>query len=64
MKHVIELTQEEFNSVLMALGYATGAATDRGDHGMAIMFLQAVNAVGKHSPHFEPYAIGDEEKPS
>jgi hypothetical protein len=56
----LKLTQREYDAVLMALGYATGAAQREGHDGMVNMFLRATNAVGRSSPDFVPYAVEDE----
>lgn len=53
----IELTDEQFGMLLMALGIAVGAAMQDGNDHLKTAFLVLTNHVGSHSPHFRPYPI-------
>lgn len=58
----IELTSDEYALLLLALGYATGAAFKDGDKRMANSFTRVTNAVGRNDPHFTPYKVEDDKQ--
>ena len=56
MKKTIELSNDEFDRLLIALGYATGAA--RQQHGdLADSFLRLANLINKDNPRWTPYKV-------
>jgi hypothetical protein len=55
----LELTADEFAGLLLALGYAAGAAHGRGEVKMFYGWLRLVNAINDGNPDFTPYAIPD-----
>lgn len=57
-----ELTDQEFETLLLALGTATGAALRHSDNGMAYSFLRLANAINKDNPKWTPYVIPEEEQ--
>jgi hypothetical protein len=57
----IELSDEEFKILLLAMGYATGAAAKEGNHQLANSFLILANAVNRDNPRWIPYKT---EEPS
>jgi hypothetical protein len=56
----VNLTSEEYEGLLLLLGYATGAAMKEGGSKLACSFLRIANAVGRSSPNFIPYAIPED----
>jgi hypothetical protein len=58
----ITLTYDEYERLLLVMGYAVGAAFSHGDQQMAYGFVDLINRVNKDKPHFQPYAIPDEFK--
>lgn len=59
----IDLTDDELNSLTIMLGYAMGAATQRGDELLARSFLRLANAVHRNNPRWQRYNIEDEPEP-
>lgn len=51
----IKLTRAEFNTLLLLLGYATGAAMNRGDEEWARRFFLLADAVNRDNPAWTPY---------
>lgn len=58
----IELTDDEYAMLLLALGYATGAALKDGDKRMANSFTRVTNAVCRNDPNFRPYKVEDDKQ--
>jgi hypothetical protein len=56
----ITLTDNEFDSLLICLGYAVGAAWPV-DRQLAVSFMRVVNAVNRDNPQFRPYVLPFEE---
>lgn len=54
----IELTSDQFDSLLLQLGYAAGAATLRGEP--LHRFLRLVNAINEGNPDWTPYEVADD----
>jgi hypothetical protein len=59
---VIELTCDEFDSLLIMMGYAAGAASSC-DSQLLTSFLRLANAVNRNNPRWTPYAMPDEPTP-
>jgi hypothetical protein len=53
----IELTQDDYDSLLVLIGYATGAAYQHGNLAMARRFLALANRINKDNPAWIPYDI-------
>jgi hypothetical protein len=53
----IELTEEQFQTLLLMAGCATGAAFKEGDRQLAYRFVELCNAINKDNPQFIPYDI-------
>lgn len=53
----IELTEEQFQTLLFVTGYATGAAFRDGLPRLAYRYVQLINEINKDNPKFIPYAI-------
>jgi hypothetical protein len=51
------LTQEEFDVLLLALGYATGAAMRDFNSDMACRFMRLANRVNQNNPNWKPYIL-------
>jgi hypothetical protein len=51
----IEFSQEDFDLLLLTIGYATGAAMVRGELEQADRFVYLANQVNKNNPNWKPY---------
>jgi hypothetical protein len=51
---VIDMTREEYNLLLIALGYATGAAKNLD---LQQAFLRLVNMINEGNPNYTPYEV-------
>jgi len=60
----IDLTDEEFTTLLFMLGYATGAAFSNGDRQLGRSFVRLANAINKDNSHHTPYEVPSDEVPS
>lgn len=58
----IELTDEEFNDLLVMCGYALGAAVMRDEPKLARRFLVLGNQINQHNPRWTPYEIPEESQ--
>jgi hypothetical protein len=56
----IELTQDEFDSLLVMVGYAAGAAFKEGNRNMAYRFICIANKINANNPRWFPYEIPEE----
>ena len=56
----IELTQDEFDDLLLALGMATGGLLRVSDRQHYFRLLKLINAVNRNNPDFRPYEIPPE----
>jgi hypothetical protein len=52
----IELTEDEFDMLLICIGYAIGAAL-KDDEKLGYSFVRVANAVCRDRPNFTPYEI-------
>jgi hypothetical protein len=55
----IDLDDDEVQLLLLALGYATGAAFKNGDSDIARGFVKLLNRIGESRPGYRPYAVSD-----
>lgn len=55
--HEITLSQEDFDTLLLALGMATGLCFRGGQERMAYGVIQLTNRINVGNPHFRPYEI-------
>jgi hypothetical protein len=60
-KVVITLEHSDYNALVMALGYAVGAAVKINEQPMAESFLRLANVINYGNPDWEPYYVPDEE---
>jgi hypothetical protein len=58
----LELTVDDFGSLLLALGYACGAAHSKGEPKMFYAWMRLANVVNDGNPDFTPYEIPEEYK--
>ena len=58
----IDLTQEEFDTLLLILRMATAAALRQGDRKLAYHFRALSNKINKDNPVYVPYSIPEEFK--
>lgn len=49
-----ELPDEDFASLMLMLGYATGAAYGKGDRELEILFIQLTLTIFKKNPNYGP----------
>jgi len=56
----IEITDEEFNQLIIMAGYAMGAAHRSGEQSLARSFLRVANAINRDNPRWTRYQIEDE----
>jgi hypothetical protein len=56
----IELTDDEYDVLLMMSGYAAGAADQAGDQPLKWVFVKLANRINKGDPNFRPYAVPEE----
>jgi hypothetical protein len=54
----IEIADRDYATLMLALGYATGAATDREETALAARFLQLANTLNEGNPDYLPYQTG------
>lgn len=57
----IELTDDEFDTLLLMCGYAAGAASNHDDRRLANGFLRIANAINRNNPQWIPYEIPEKE---
>lgn len=53
----IELDRADFEMLMLALGFAAGAAHKADDMKLFWEFIKLANAINKDNPNFRPYAI-------
>lgn len=51
---ILTMTREDYNSILFALGYATGASSDLPDRKNAL--IELMNRLNQGNPNYTPYA--------
>jgi hypothetical protein len=51
----VTFTRDEYDRLMILLGYATGAAA--GDKGILLTLLRFVNAINRGNPNFTPYKV-------
>ena|SRR5215469_4781206 len=56
----LRLNREDFDALLLVLGYATGAAIGRGDPQYAYSILDLANRINRHNRDWKPYEIPEE----
>lgn len=59
--HVIRLTSDQFDSLLLGIGYAAGAAMGDGNRAMFGSLLRLANAINEGNPRWTPYNVEREE---
>lgn len=52
-----ELTEEQYQQLIFALGYAAGTAHKNENKELFWSIVRLTNAVGAHSPNYIPYAV-------
>jgi hypothetical protein len=52
----ITLDREEYDRLLLMMGFAVGAAFKQDEH-LAYRFLDLANRVNRNNPHWRPYEI-------
>jgi hypothetical protein len=56
----IELTRDEYECLLILMGYATAAALHHGDPKLVRSFQRVANAVSRNNPDWKPLQIESE----
>ena len=60
-KVLLTLDHSEYNTLLLALGYALGSAVKINEKPMAESFLRLANTINDGNPDWQPYYVPDEE---
>lgn len=55
--HVIRLTSDDFDGLLLAIGYAAGAAMRDGNRAMFLGLLRLANAINEGNPRWTRYNV-------
>lgn len=58
----IELTQDEFESLLIALGVAVGTFMKQKDWAEVHRLMRLANAINRNNPNWTPYEVPEEQK--
>lgn len=58
----IELTQDEFDSLLITLGVAVGTFMKQNDWAQVLRLMRLVNAVNRNNPNWTPYEVPEAAK--
>lgn len=58
---VVDLNEEDFATLLVMLGYATGAARRQGERELSIRFVKLANTINRDNPNWTPYQVSDDE---
>jgi hypothetical protein len=56
---IIELNEDEVDTLTLAIGIATGWAFNDKNRRMAYSFVALANSVHRNNPHYVPYDIPD-----
>jgi hypothetical protein len=56
-EYTFTLTRDQYETLLVALGYAAGAAISRKENGLFIGFLRLCNEINKNNPNYLPYEL-------
>ncbi len=51
----VELSQADFDALLLALGMAAGACLRDGQKGLALLVIELSNKINKNNPRWIPY---------
>jgi hypothetical protein len=57
---MLELTEREFDLLLIMAGYATGAAERDGNQQLKWAFVKLLNRLNESNPHWTPYLVPEE----
>jgi hypothetical protein len=61
-EYTFTLTRDQYETLLVALGYAAGAAVAREEHKLFFAFLRLTNEINKNNPNYRPYEVPPERK--
>jgi hypothetical protein len=61
-EYTFTLTRHDYETLLIALGYAAGAAHGRKEEKLFIAFLRLTNEINKNNPNYQPYELPPERK--
>lgn len=56
----VSLSRDEYNQLLLLMGYAIGAAHTQGDMGLHADFIHLANRLNRNNPYWVPYRLPDE----
>lgn len=57
MNHTMTLTEDDYQALLLMMGFALGTALHQGDHQLLCGFVRLLNRINEHHPTFRPYEI-------
>jgi hypothetical protein len=61
-KVTLELTRDQFERIILALGWGIGAATRDGDKTLLYRWVKLANEINEGNPRWTPYEIPEEVK--
>lgn len=56
-----DLTRDEYETLLLMLGFATGAAVKENNNKLAVSFLRLANKINENNPRWIRYEIPQEQ---
>lgn len=60
-KVTLEMTADDYNALLIMLGYAAGSAEKDGEHGRRREMQRFFNEMNRTNPNFTPYEVPPKE---
>ena len=51
------LSRHDYEILLIMLGFATGAAAERGETKLVLSFVRLTNEINKNNPHWTNYEV-------
>lgn len=57
---VLDLSPDQFDGILIALGYALGFAQDSGNVEYVQCWLRLVNQINQGNPNYTPYEVTEQ----
>lgn len=59
-ERVFQLSEEDYEALLLLLGYACATAHEQNNRLLARRFLRLANTINKDNPQWTPYEIAEE----
>jgi hypothetical protein len=61
-EYTFTLTRDQYETLLLALGTAAGAAHGQGNEELFVAFLRLANKINTNNPNWKPYELPPERK--